>query len=183
MIRVDVRTGHLDDSKAAGGHEYLEPHRTRRITLEVNGKPCSLELECRTTLAEALREHLGLKGTKIGCNRAECGTCTVIMDGRAVYSCTVLAVEAAGKRIQTIEGLAEGGKLHPLQKLFIQYDALQCGYCTPGIIMSLKALLDRGGNITRDDIREAIAGNYCRCGSFLNIEKAVEAFLRRQPDT
>ena len=142
-----------------------------------------MELECRTTLAEALREHLGLKGTKIGCNRAQCGTCTVIMDGRAVYSCTVLAVEAAGKRIETIEGLAESGKLHPLQKFFIQYDALQCGYCTPGILMSLKALLDRGANITRDDVRNAIAGNYCRCGSFLNIEKAVEDFVRRKPDT
>lgn len=178
-----METRHLEDSKVTSGHEGLEPHRTRRVVLDVNGKLWSLELECRTTLAEALREHLGLKGTKIGCNRAECGTCTVIMDGRAVYSCTVLAVEAAGKRIQTIEGLAECGKLHPLQKLFIQYDALQCGYCTPGIIMSLKALLDRGSNITRGDIREAIAGNYCRCGSFPNIEKAVEDFVRRQPDT
>jgi xanthine dehydrogenase YagT iron-sulfur-binding subunit len=183
MTRIDVKMRQLNDSKAAVGLQGLEPRRTKPVSLDVNGKLYSLKLECRTTLAEALREHLGLTGTKIGCNRAECGTCTVIMDGRAVYSCTVLAVEAAGKRIQTIEGLAEGDKLHPLQELFIKYDALQCGYCTPGIIMSLKAFLDRRTNVTRDEIREAIAGNYCRCGSFHNIEKAVEDFARRQSDS
>lgn len=170
------------DLNAASEHEGLEANRTRRIVLHVNDKLCSLELECRTTLAEALRESLGLKGTKIGCNRAECGSCTVIMDGRAVYSCTILAVEAAGKKIQTIDGLAKGDKLHPLQESFIKYDALQCGYCIPGIIMSVKALLDQGGNITRDKIREVMADNYCRCGAFPNIEKAVEDYARRQPD-
>jgi xanthine dehydrogenase YagT iron-sulfur-binding subunit len=175
--------GHLNHSEAAVGSNDLEPRRTKRVSLNVNGRSYSLELECRTTLAEALREHLGLTGTKIGCNRAECGTCTVIMDGRAVYSCAVLAVEATGKEIQTIEGLAEGEKLHPLQELFIKHDALQCGYCTPGIMMSLKALLDQGIHATREEIRNAIAGNYCRCGSFHNIEKAVEDLTRRQSDT
>ncbi len=169
--------------KTASASAEEVPHRTKRIVLDVNGELRSVELECRATLAEALRENLGLKGTKIGCNRAECGTCTVIMDGRAVYSCTVLAVEASGKKIQTIEGLADGDKLHPLQEFFIKDDALQCGFCIPGIIMSLKSLLDRGGEITRYDIRGAISGNYCRCGAYPNIERAVEDLVRRQSDS
>lgn len=146
----------------------------KQISLTVNGKRVQAEVDCRMTLAEFLREGLGLTGTKVGCNRGECGSCTVILDDRPVYSCTVLAVEAAGKRILTIEGLTdEEGKLHPLQEAFIEEDALQCGYCTPGMILSLIALLRRNPHPTEGDVRNAIDGNLCRCGSFSNIMKAT----------
>jgi xanthine dehydrogenase YagT iron-sulfur-binding subunit len=148
------------------------PARVKRVVLTVNDGAHALELPVRTTLAEALREHLDLTGTKVGCNRAECGSCTVIVDGRAVFACTVLAVEAAGRRIQTIEGLAEGGRLHPLQDAFIEHDALQCGICIPGMIMSVKALLDRTLTPSETDIAEAVAGNLCRCGTYPNTVKA-----------
>jgi aerobic-type carbon monoxide dehydrogenase small subunit (CoxS/CutS family) len=155
------------------GTEQL-PQTKKRISLTVNGKPVDLEVETRTTLAEFLREGLGLTGTKVGCNRAECGSCTVILDGRPVYSCTVLAVEAAGKRVLTIEGLAgKDGILHPIQEAFVQEDALQCGYCTPGMIMSVYALLGRNRRPNEQEVRQAIDGNLCRCGSFPNIVKAT----------
>jgi len=148
--------------------------RRKQISLTVNGKSVTAEIDCRMTLAEFLREELGLTGTKVGCNRGECGSCTVIMDGKPVYSCTVLAVEAVGKKILTIEGLTdEEGKLHPLQEAFIEEDALQCGYCTPGMILSLIALLHRNPHPTEGDVRNAIDGNLCRCGSFSNIMKAT----------
>jgi xanthine dehydrogenase YagT iron-sulfur-binding subunit len=152
-----------------------EPARVKRVVLTVNGHAHALELPARTTLAEALREDLGLTGTKVGCNRAECGSCTVIVDGQAVFACTVLAVEAAGRRIQTIEGLADGGRLHPLQDAFIEHDALQCGICIPGMIMSVKALLDRTLTPSETDVAEAIAGNLCRCGTYPNTVKAALA--------
>jgi aerobic-type carbon monoxide dehydrogenase small subunit (CoxS/CutS family) len=168
---------HSGESKVSASAEIDPrdaPQRTKQIVLNVNGINHSLEIESRTTLAEALRENLGLTGTKIGCNRAECGSCTVIIDGDAVYSCTTLAASAAGKKIETIEGISEGSELHPIQELFIQYDALQCGYCIPGIIMSMKAMLDRHhGKLSRDEIRQGISGNYCRCGAYPNIEKVA----------
>jgi carbon-monoxide dehydrogenase small subunit len=150
------------------------PDYKKQISLTVNGKHVQAEVDCRMTLAEFLREGLGLTGTKVGCNRGECGSCTVLLDDRPVYSCTVLAVEAAGKRILTIEGLTDKeGKLHPLQEAFIEEDALQCGYCTPGMILSLIALLHRNPHPTEGDVRNAIDGNLCRCGSFSNIIKAT----------
>lgn len=145
----------------------------RQIELTVNGKVFVREVHDHVTLAEFLREELDLTGTKVGCNRGECGSCTVILDGEAVLSCTRLAVEAAGKEIVTIEGLAEKGTFHPLQEAFIEYDALQCGYCTPGMIMSIKALLDKNPRPTEDEVRNAIDGNLCRCGSYPNIIKAT----------
>jgi len=152
----------------------------QRIALTVNGSKIQVEIDSRTTLAELLREELGLTGTKIGCNRGECGSCTVILDGDSVYSCTVLAVEAAGKEVFTIEGLkGDGEKLHPIQEAFIEHDALQCGYCTPGMIMSVKALLDRNIHPTEDNCRNAIAGNLCRCGAYPNIVKATLAAARK----
>ena len=154
------------------------PDQFKEITLFVNGSEKKIKVDCRTTLAEALREKLGLTGTKLGCNRAECGTCTVIADGRAVYSCTMLAVEAAGRKIETIEGLSQGSSLHPLQEMFIENDALQCGYCTPGILMSLKAILDRKKDVDQKTIRETISGNYCRCGAYPNIEAAVLDYVK-----
>ena len=150
-----------------------KPERRKQISLVVNGKNQTLEVDSRVTLAEAIREQLGLTGTKIGCNRAECGSCTVIVDGDAIYSCTMLAAAATGKNIQTIEGISEKEKLHSIQELFIEYDALQCGYCIPGIIMSMKAMLDRGEGSTREDIRSGMSGNYCRCGAYPNIEKVA----------
>jgi len=145
----------------------------KRIALCVNGKKVQADVESRITLAEFLREELRLTGTKVGCNRAECGSCTVILDGEPVYSCSMLAVEAAGTEILTIEGLENKTGLHPLQEAFIEHDALQCGYCTPGMLMALKALLDRNPRPEECDIRDAIDGNFCRCGSYPNIINAT----------
>jgi aerobic-type carbon monoxide dehydrogenase small subunit (CoxS/CutS family) len=149
------------------------PETKKTITLNVNGKEVSGPVDPRMTLAEFLREELDLTGTKVGCNRGECGSCTVILDGAAVYSCSILAVEASGRKVLTIEGLAEGERLHPLQEAFVDQDALQCGYCTPGMVMSLKALLDRIPHPEEGEIRRAIDGNLCRCGCYPNIIQAV----------
>jgi aerobic-type carbon monoxide dehydrogenase small subunit (CoxS/CutS family) len=149
------------------------PRGRKRIVLTVNGKKVERDIDSRMTLAEFLREELDLTGTKVGCNRGECGSCTVIMDGNPVLSCTVLGVEAAGREVLTIEGLADVGRLHPIQEAFIEHDALQCGYCSPGMIMSVKALLDRNPNPIEDDVRKAIDGNFCRCGSYPNIINAT----------
>jgi xanthine dehydrogenase YagT iron-sulfur-binding subunit len=156
-----------------------DPSLTKKIVLNVNGEDHSIELSSRTTLAEAIRENLGLTGTKIGCNRAECGSCTVLLDGKSVYSCTYLAVDATGKKVETVEGISMGDKLHPLQELFMDEDALQCGYCIPGILMSLKAIIDMPGKFDRDDVRMAISGNYCRCGAYPNMEKVALTLLDR----
>ena len=149
------------------------PTRRRQISLRVNENRVNADIDCRMTLAEFLREEMGLTGTKVGCNRGECGSCTVLLEGIPVYSCSVLAVEAEGKEVLTIEGLTDHGKLHPLQESFIDHDALQCGYCTPGMIMSGKALLTENPDPTRDDVRNAIDGNLCRCGCYPNIVEAV----------
>ncbi len=154
------------------------PASSRRITLTVNGLRRELTVAARRTLAETLRDDLGLTGTKVGCNRAECGSCTVVVDGRAVFACTVLAVEAGGSDVLTVEGLAGPDGLHPLQQAFIEYYAVQCGICIPGMLMSLKALLDRMPAPREDDVREAIAGNLCRCGTYLNAVKATLAAAR-----
>jgi aerobic carbon-monoxide dehydrogenase small subunit len=145
----------------------------KHVALTVNGNKVEAEVEQHMTLAEFLREELDLTGTKVGCNRGECGSCTVIMDGMAVYSCTILAAEATGRDVLTIERLTAEGGLHPLQESFIEHDALQCGYCTPGMILSLKALLDKNPRPTEEDIRTAIDGNLCRCGSIPNVLKAA----------
>ncbi len=145
------------------------------ITLEVNGKKRVLKLEPRVTLVEALREHLGLTGTKRICDHGECGACTVLVDGRATCSCMTLAVDVQGKKITTIEGLLQGRNLHALQKAFIDHDAFQCGFCTPGMLMALKALVDKHPRPTLAQVKTAIAGNYCRCGAMPNILKAAQA--------
>ncbi len=149
------------------------PEIRKHIVLTVNGKKVEADVGHRTTLAELLREELDLTGTKVGCNRGECGSCTVIVDGMAVYSCTILAVEAAGHEVLTIEGLSSEGRLHPLQEAFVEHDALQCGYCTPGMILSVKALLDRNPLPTELEVRTAIDGNLCRCGSIPNVIEAT----------
>ncbi|MDD5542770.1 MAG: (2Fe-2S)-binding protein [Acidobacteriia bacterium] len=144
------------------------------ITLRVNGDTHRLVIDNRATLADVLRTELGLTGTKIGCSRGECGACTVIMDGRAVYSCSILAVDAQHGKIETIEGMAVGGRLHPLQQAFLDHDAMQCGFCIPGQLMALKAALDRNPNLSREELRYAISGNICRCGCYANIIDAAE---------
>lgn len=149
------------------------PVSKKPITVTINGKYIEAEVDSRITLAEFLRDELDLTGTKVGCNRGECGSCTVISDGKLIYACTLLAAEASGRDVQTIEGLATEGKLHPLQESFIEHDGLQCGYCTPGMIMVTKALLDRHPRPTEYDIRKAISGNLCRCGAYQNIIEAT----------
>jgi aerobic-type carbon monoxide dehydrogenase small subunit (CoxS/CutS family) len=148
---------------------------SKRIAVVVNGERRELTVASRQTLAELLREDLRLTGTKVGCNRAECGSCTVLMDGRPVFACSVLAVEARGRVVETVEGLEGPGGLHPLQTAFIEHDAVQCGICIPGMLMSVKALLDRTLTPQEDDVREAIGGNLCRCGTYPNTVKATMA--------
>ena len=151
----------------------LEARYRSRITLRVNHRVYHLEVPNRATLLEVLRGYLGLTGTKEACNRGQCGACTVILDGRAVYACSRLAVEAQGSEILTIEGLERQGRLDPLQQAFIDHDAMQCGYCIPGQIMAARALLNRRPRPEMDEIRSGLAGNLCRCGSYPNIWKAV----------
>jgi aerobic-type carbon monoxide dehydrogenase small subunit (CoxS/CutS family) len=144
------------------------------LTLTVNGESRELAVPVHKTLLEVLREDLGLTGTKHGCELGECGTCTVLIDGEAVLSCLTLPVECEGAEILTVEGMAGAGGLHPLQQAFAELGAAQCGYCTPGILLTAKALLDGEARPTRDDIRAALAGNLCRCTGYSKILDAVE---------
>jgi xanthine dehydrogenase YagT iron-sulfur-binding subunit len=148
---------------------------TIHLRLNVNGSSYELDIDPRATLLDALRERVGLTGTKKGCDRGECGACTVHVDGRRILSCLTLAVMQESKSVTTIEGLAEGGALHPVQAAFIEYDAFQCGYCTPGQLMSAAACIREGHASNRDEIREWMSGNICRCGAYANIVEAVEA--------
>jgi len=155
----------------------LDP-RWSIVQLQVNGVPYRVEVPNRTTLLRLLREELKLTGTKMGCDRAQCGACTVVLNGRSVYSCTTLALEASGGEVLTIEGLAKGDKLHPIQQAFVEHSGFQCGFCTPGQIMSTKALLDRKPNPTEDEARRALAGNLCRCAAYKRILESVMAAAR-----
>jgi aerobic carbon-monoxide dehydrogenase small subunit len=143
------------------------------VELRVNGVEHRLEVEPRLLLVHALRDRLGLTGTHVGCDTSNCGACTVHLEGQAVKSCTVLAVQADGAEVTTIEGMARDGELHPLQEAFWNDHGLQCGYCTPGMIMAAAGLLDRNPNPTEDEVRHALEGNLCRCTGYHNIVKAV----------
>jgi xanthine dehydrogenase YagT iron-sulfur-binding subunit len=143
------------------------------LTIEVNGITHQLSIEPRVTLLDLLREQLGLTGTKKGCDHGQCGACTVHIDGKRMLSCLTLAIMKEGKKITTIEGLASGDKLHPMQEAFIKHDGFQCGYCTPGQIMSGIACIREGHASSDDDIREYMSGNICRCGAYPNIVKAI----------
>lgn len=143
------------------------------MTLRINGKAQKLELEPRVTLLDALRNHLDLTGAKKVCDRATCGACTVILDGHPVYACAVLAIEAQGKDIRTIEGLSVSGKLHPVSAAFVEHDAQQCGFCTPGFVMAVKAFLDHHPNPTMESVEKGLGGNLCRCGTYMGIRKAA----------
>ena len=152
------------------------------ITLWVNGKQHAVEIPPDERLIDTLRTRLGLTGVKEGCGEGECGTCTVIMDGQAVNSCMVLAFQARGRSILTIEGLAVEGRLDPLQEAFVEHHAIQCGYCTPGMILSAKALLLRNPSPSEPEVKEAIAGNLCRCTGYANIVTAIQAAAVKKDD-
>jgi xanthine dehydrogenase YagT iron-sulfur-binding subunit len=159
----------------------LRPPVDIPITLTVNGASAKLTLDPRTTLLDALRESMHLTGSKKGCDHGQCGACTVHVNGRRVLSCLTLAVMAQDQTITTIEGLAHGDALHPMQRAFIDYDGLQCGYCTPGQIMSAVALLSEPCGPADDDVRECMSGNICRCGAYPNIVAAVQAVRAESP--
>ena len=158
----------------AGMPEEAEVGPFARVHVTVNVTPHEAEVETRTLLVHFIREELRLTGTHIGCDTTNCGACTILLDGKAVKSCTILAVQAVGRQIRTVEGLAEDGKLHPVQEGFVEEHGLQCGFCTPGMMMTAVALLAKNPNPTEDEIRHGIAGNLCRCTGYMNIVKAVQ---------
>jgi carbon-monoxide dehydrogenase small subunit len=149
------------------------------IQLTVNGEAHEVLVKPNSTLLDVLRDQLDLTGTKKGCDAGDCGACTIIMDGKPTNACLVLAMKAHGRDILTIEGLAEGGKLHPTQKAFIEKGAIQCGFCTPGMLLSAKALLDRKPNPTVEEIKTSIAGNLCRCTGYIKIIEAIQAAAQK----
>ncbi|MGI6486120.1 MAG: (2Fe-2S)-binding protein [Thermoanaerobacterales bacterium] len=144
-----------------------------KLNMTVNGKNISIYIKQYARLLDVLREDLGLTGTKEGCGIGECGACTVLVDGKAVNSCMVLAASMEGKNITTVEGLSNGDKLHPVQEAFVKHNAIQCGFCTPGMLMSAKALLDEKQNPSPEEVKQAISGNLCRCTGYKQIEEAI----------
>lgn len=165
-------------ARDTGEHPLEDVPRTT-IRLIVNGTERRVEVEDRWTLTELLRDHLGLTGTRVGCNRGECGSCTVLLDGEPVYSCSTLAVWTDGRSVQTVEGLEKGGEVTDLQQAFIEHNAPQCGFCTSGQLMSATALLERNASPTAQEIREALAGNLCRCSNYNAIVEAVQAAVAK----
>jgi len=168
-------TGAVVAPPADGAEEVLKTGEVNRITLRVNDQRHTLLVEPRWSLLFVLRERLGLTGTKVGCERGECGACTVLMDGIPRYACMVLAVEAEGAQITTVEGLMNGEELGPVQQAFVEHDAFQCGYCTPGQVMAAEGLLRKTPHPSKDEIRRAMSGNLCRCGAYTHIVKATES--------
>lgn len=160
------------EAKREAGVEIVGPHAVP-MSFRINGRPFQARLEPRVTLLDALRSHFELTGAKKVCDRGTCGACTVILDGKPVYACSVLAIEAQGRDVQTVEGLGTPGDLHPLQAAFVENDAQQCGFCTPGFLMAAKALLDRDPNPSVDDLHRGLSGNFCRCGTYAGMRKAV----------
>ena len=167
-------------SPVEADRSVAEPARVP-VPLKVNGGHHIVELEARVSLLDALREHLDLTGTKKGCDQGTCGACTVWVDGRRVLACLTLAIATSGHQIVTIEGLADQDELHPMQRAFIDHDAFQCGYCTPGQICSAVGLIHEGHAKTDDDIREQMSGNLCRCGAYVNIVAAVREAMAASP--
>jgi xanthine dehydrogenase YagT iron-sulfur-binding subunit len=155
-------------------HAVPNPDAAVSVTLQINGQEVSLKLEPWVSLLDALREYMGLTGTKKGCDHGQCGACTVLVDGKRINSCLTLAVMKQGSQITTIEGLTRGDELHPMQEAFIAHDAYQCGYCTPGQICSAVGLLNEGKAHTREQVSELMSGNICRCGAYPHILDAIE---------
>jgi xanthine dehydrogenase YagT iron-sulfur-binding subunit len=170
----------VDQNRAQS--EAAEPQRAFEILLRINDEEHRLVVDARTTLLDALRDRLHLTGTKKGCGLGQCGACTILVDGRRVVSCLTLAVMNEGKAITTIEGLRRGGELHPVQQAFIDHDGFQCGYCTPGQIMSAVGLIAEGRTRSADEIRENMSGNICRCGAYTNIVDAIQDAISRGID-
>ena len=166
----------VSGTRAAVQSQPLVPSMTS-ITLNINGAATHFDVAPWTTLLDALREHLNLTGTKKGCDHGQCGACTVLVDGVRINSCLTLAIMKDGAAVTTIEGIADGDVLHPLQQAFIDHDAFQCGYCTPGQICSAVGLMREGRAKTADDIRELMSGNICRCGAYPNILKAIQQVM------
>jgi xanthine dehydrogenase YagT iron-sulfur-binding subunit len=164
------------DTSAARSATALPP--TSAITLHLNGAQVKLDVAPWTTLLDALREYLHLTGTKKGCDHGQCGACTVLVDGKRIVSCLTLAIMKDGATVTTVEGLATGDTLHPVQQAFIDHDAFQCGYCTPGQICSAVGMIAEGRAHTADDIRELMSGNICRCGAYSNIVSAIQQAMR-----
>jgi xanthine dehydrogenase YagT iron-sulfur-binding subunit len=166
--------------KAAGQDVKIHGPDKVNITLNINGANKSASIEPRVTLLDTLRNDLDITGAKRVCDRATCGSCTVIMDNKAVYACTVLAIEAQGKKIQTVEGLEQNGRLHPVQQAFVDNDGQQCGFCTPGFVMACKALLDKHPNPTQEQIQLGVGGNLCRCGTYVGIKDAIAQVAKQR---
>jgi carbon-monoxide dehydrogenase small subunit len=154
----------------------------KSLRLKVNGKSYTIRVKASATLLDVIREELGLTGAKEGCGVGECGACTVIMGDKAVNACIVLAVEARGKEITTIEGLADGDKLHPIQEAFVEAGGMQCGFCTPGMILSTKVLLEKNKNPSDDEIRRGLSGNFCRCTGYTKIFESVRAAAQKMKE-
>jgi xanthine dehydrogenase YagT iron-sulfur-binding subunit len=161
--------------------EEVPVHGPGKVPMEfsVNGKRYKASLEPRVTLLDALRDALDITGAKRVCDKAECGACTVLLDDKAVYACSVLAIEAQGMKITTVESFTEGGQLHPIQQAFVDNDASQCGFCTPGFVVACKAMLDRHPDPTPEDLRHELSGNVCRCGTYAGIRAAVAQVARK----
>jgi xanthine dehydrogenase YagT iron-sulfur-binding subunit len=143
------------------------------VEVTVNGKTRTLQIEPRVTLLDALRDHLDVTGAKRVCDRGECGACTVLLDNKAVYACSILAIDVQGKQITTVEALTQGEQLHPVQQAFVENDASQCGFCTPGFVVATKAFLEKYPSPTADDVRRGLSGNLCRCGTYHGIQQAI----------
>jgi xanthine dehydrogenase YagT iron-sulfur-binding subunit len=167
-VAVDVRATTGDASRVIGPDAVI-------LALQVNGRTVRVAADPGSTLVHGLRDQLGLTGTKIGCDRGACAACTVWLDGDVAASCMTLAFDARGRSITTIEGLADGDALHPVQQAFIEHDAMQCGFCTPGMVMSCAALVNRNPHCTLDDVKAAVSGHLCRCGTYPNVFKATVA--------
>lgn len=170
-------------SGAVASAEAPQSNGSKMIQLSVNGRKHPISVDKRTTLLDALREHVGLTGTKKGCDHGQCGACTVHIDGERVLSCLILALQAEGRPVTTIEGLSENGELHAMQQAFIDHDAFQCGYCTPGQIMSAVACVQEGHAGSDDEIREYMSGNLCRCAAYPNIVAAIRNVHRNVKDS
>jgi xanthine dehydrogenase YagT iron-sulfur-binding subunit len=169
-----ARTIHPNTPVEAQGHRAdARAHGTNPIVVNVNGVCRRVDLEARVSLLDALREHLGLTGSKKGCDQGTCGACTVWVDGRSVLACLTLAAACDGRAVTTIEGLAQEGELHPMQRAFVEHDAFQCGYCTPGQIMSAVKLVEEGHASSDEDVAELMSGNICRCAAYPNIRAAI----------
>ena len=164
---------------AAGQEVPVQGPGKLPMELSVNGKTYKASLEPRVTLLDALRDSIDITGAKRVCDKGECGACTVLLDNKAVYACSILAIEAQGKKITTVESMMEGGKLHPLQQAFVDNDGSQCGFCTPGFVVACKALLDQHPDPSPEDVRRGLSGNYCRCGTYDGIRKAVAQVARK----